>query len=83
MQQESSTHNVGDPFVIIAIDVVGPFPRIQKRIRIILVACEWTERTVASGVRLALPNQEACTVVEALVDNMFTPFGVSLETKEI
>jgi len=69
-------YNVGVPFERIAVDVAGPFPKTKRGNRFILVAgdyfSKWTEA-------YALPNQETTTVAEALVENLFTRFGVPLE----
>jgi hypothetical protein len=56
--------------------VAGPFPRRDQGSRYLLIAkyyfTKWPEA-------YAIPNQEASTVVEALVTNFFCPFGVPRE----
>ena len=69
-------YNVGLPFERIAIDIAGPFPETDKGNRYILVAMDYFSKWPEV---FALPNQEAVTVAEALVDNVFSRFGIPLE----
>jgi hypothetical protein len=66
-------YNVGAPFERIAIDVVGPFSRIDQGNRYLLIAkyyfTKWPEV-------YAIPNQKALTVA-ALATNYFCRFGIS------
>ncbi|XP_050507422.1 uncharacterized protein LOC126885038 [Diabrotica virgifera virgifera] len=69
-------YNVGSPMERVAIDIAGPFPETDAGNKYILVAMDyftkWTEA-------YALPNQEAATVAEVLVKELFSRFGVPLE----
>ena len=69
-------YNVGVPFERIALDVAGPFPITKNGNRYILVIADyftkWTEA-------IALPNQEAETIVETLINIWVSRFGVPLE----
>ena len=69
-------YNVGVPFERIALDVAGPFPITKTGNRYILVIAvyftKWTEA-------IALPNQEAETIVETLINIWVSRFGVPLE----
>ena len=67
---------VGAPFERIAIDVAGPFPKTSAGNKYILVAMDYFTKWPEA---YALPNQEAVTVAEALVHNMFCRFGVPRE----
>lgn len=69
-------YNVGSPFERIAIDIAGPFPESNKGNKYILVAMDYFTKWPEV---FALPNQEATTVAETLVDNVFSRFGVPLE----
>ena len=69
-------YNVGVPFERIAIDVAGPFPRSNLGNKYVLVAMDYFTKWPEA---YAIPNQEAITVAQVLVDNMFTRFGVPLE----
>ena len=64
---------VGGLMKRVAVDVVGPLPRSYKGNRYVLSAIgyftKWPEAC-------ALPDQEAETVVDALVEGMFSRFGV-------
>ena len=69
-------YNVGVPFERIALDVAGPFPITKNGNRYILVIADyftkWTEA-------IALPNQEAETIVETLINIWVSRFGVPLD----
>ncbi|UYV73938.1 K02A2.6-like [Cordylochernes scorpioides] len=66
-------YNVGAPFERIAIDVVGPFPKSDLRNKYILVIMDYfTQWPVA----VPIPDQEASTVSEALLQDWVYFFGV-------
>ena len=66
-------YNVGAPFERIAIDVAGPFPMSERGNRYLLVAMDYFTKWPEV---YAIPNQEAATVADALVTNLFCRFGV-------
>nr|WPV71156.1 MAG: replicase [Ips erranti-like virus 3] len=69
-------YNVGAPFERIAVDVAGPFPKTNSGNRYVLVAMDYFSKWPEV---YAIPNQEAATVAEVLVDNFFCRFGVPRE----
>ena len=64
---------VGGPMERVAVDVVGPLPRSDKGNRYVLSAIDYFTKWPEA---YALPDQEAETVVDALVEGMFSRFGV-------
>ena len=69
-------YNVGAPFERIAIDIAGPFPVTKDGNKYILVAMDYFSKWPEA---YAIPNQEAVTVAQVLVDNLICRFGVPLE----
>ena len=69
-------YNVGAPFERIAIDIAGPFPTTNDGNKYILVAMDYFSKWPEA---YGIPNQEATTVAQVLVDNLFTRFGIPLE----
>ncbi|CAK1591810.1 unnamed protein product [Parnassius mnemosyne] len=69
-------YNVGAPWERIAIDVAGPFPETESGNKYFMVVMgyftKWPEV-------FAIPNQEASTVADKLVHEVFCRFGVPLE----
>ena len=63
---------VGCTMERIGIDVLGPFPRTEKGNRYILTAMDYFTKWPEA---YSLPNQEAETIVDALVEGMFSRFG--------
>jgi hypothetical protein len=57
-------YNFGAPFERIAIDVAGPFPRIEKGNRYLLIAMDYFTKWPEA---CAIPDQEASTVADVLV----------------
>lgn len=57
----------------VAVDLVGPLPRSNKGNRYRLSAIDYFIKWPEA---YALPDQEAETVVDALVEGMFSRFGV-------
>lgn len=65
---------VGAPMERVAVDVMGPFPRKDRGNRYVLVAMDYFTKWPEA---YAVPDQEAETVVEVLVEGMFSRFGVA------
>ena len=63
----------GYPFQLVAVDIMGPFPKTKNGNSYILVASDYFTRWTEA---YAMPNQEAVTVATKLVDNMFCRFSV-------
>ena len=64
---------VGAPMERVAVDVVGPLPRSDRGNRYVLSAIDYFTKWPEA---YALPDQEAETIVDALVGGMFSRFGV-------
>lgn len=69
-------YNVGAPWERIALDIAGPFPITDKGNRYILVVVDYFTKWPEA---FAIPNQEAVTVAEKLVNEVFCRFGLPLE----
>ncbi|KAL1272916.1 hypothetical protein QQF64_028778 [Cirrhinus molitorella] len=65
---------VGGPMQRVGVDILGPFPRSERGNRFVLTAMDYFTKWPEA---YALPDQEAETVVDALVDGMFCRFGVA------
>ncbi|KAK4304059.1 hypothetical protein Pmani_008280 [Petrolisthes manimaculis] len=67
-------HQVGAPMERVEVDMAGPLPRTDKGNRYICVAIctKWPEA-------YAIPNQEAATVAQVLIDQFFCRFGMPQE----
>ena len=67
---------VGMPLERVAIDIVGPLPETESKMKVILVIqdyfTKWTEC-------YALPDQKSMTVADALVTNFFLRWGCPLQ----
>jgi hypothetical protein len=61
-------YNVGVPVERIAINIAVPFPLNDQRNRCFLIAMDYFTKWPET---FAIPNQEAWTVVEALVTDLF------------
>ena len=57
----------------VAVDVLGPFPRTPIGNRFVVVAMDYFTKWPEA---YAVPDQEAATVCEALIEGMFSRFGV-------
>ncbi|KAG8199259.1 hypothetical protein JTE90_003684 [Oedothorax gibbosus] len=68
-------YNVGAPFERIAIDVLGPLPQTTNGNKYILVVMDYFTKWPEAYV---IPNQEATTVAEALLQDWICRFGVPL-----
>ena len=66
-------YNVGAPMERMAMDIMGPFPTSGRGNRYILCVGDYFSKWVTA---IALPNQEASTVANALVEHVFTIFGL-------
>ncbi len=69
-------YNVGAPMERIAIDVLGPLPRTESGNQYILIAQDYFTKWPEA---FALPDQQALTVAEVLVNKFFTRFGIPME----
>lgn len=64
---------VGVPMERMAIDVLGPFPETYRENKVILVEGNYFTKWIEA---FALPNQEAKTVAEKLVEEVVCRYGV-------
>ena len=69
-------YNVGYPMERVAVDVLGPLPKTESGNEYILIAQDYFTKWVEA---FALPNQQATTVAEVLVNQFFCRFGVPME----
>ncbi|CAK1587170.1 unnamed protein product [Parnassius mnemosyne] len=69
-------YNVGAPWERIAIDVAGPFPETESGNKYFMVVMDYFTKWPEV---FAIPNQEASTVADKLVHEVFCRFGVPLE----
>ncbi|KAJ7998032.1 hypothetical protein DPEC_G00218330 [Dallia pectoralis] len=60
----------------VAVDVLGPFPRTPRGNRFVVVAMDYFTKWPEA---YAVPDQEAATVCEVLIEGMFSRFGVPTE----
>ncbi|KAK7919250.1 hypothetical protein WMY93_010534 [Mugilogobius chulae] len=65
---------VGAPMERVAVDIMGPFPRTDKGNRYVLAAMDYFTKWPEA---FAIPDQEAETVADTLVEGMFSRFGVA------
>lgn len=63
---------VGEPMQRVGVDILGPFPRTTQGNRFVLTAMDYFTKWPEA---FALPDQEAETVANALVEGMFSRFG--------
>ncbi|KAI3374420.1 hypothetical protein L3Q82_006249 [Scortum barcoo] len=70
----SAAAAVGAPMERVAVDIMGPFPRTDKGNRYVLAAMDYFTKWPEA---YAIPDQEAETVANALVEGMFTRFGTA------
>lgn len=64
---------VGSPMQMVAIDILGPLPTTASGNKYVLVVGEYFTRWMEA---YALPNQEAVTIAQKLLDEMFCRFGL-------
>ena len=69
------TINVGSPMERIAIDVLGPLPTTEASNKYILIVADYFTKWVEA---FPLPNQEAKTVADKLVNEVICRFGIPL-----
>ena len=69
-------YNVGYPIERVAVDVLGSLPKTESGNEYILIAQDYFTMWVEA---FALPNQQATTVAEVLVNQFFCRFGVPME----
>ena len=67
------TVRAGSPMQICAVDIMGPLPKSKNGNRYILVLGDYFTRWMEA---YAIPNQEASTVAQKLVDEYFCRFSV-------
>ena len=68
--------SVGAPMERVAVDIAGPFPVSASGNRYVLVAIDYFTKWPEV---FPLPNQEAKTIAQALVDGFFSRFGMPRE----
>ena len=68
-------HNVGAPLERVAIDVLGPLPESASGNRYLLIVQDYFTKWVEA---YPLPNQEARTVAQVLVEEFIARFGVPM-----
>lgn len=73
---EMQQYVVGAPFERIAMDIAGPFPETNNGNRYLLVAMDYFSKWPEV---YPIPNQEATTVADQLVNDWISRFGVPLE----
>ncbi|KAJ7998071.1 hypothetical protein DPEC_G00218730 [Dallia pectoralis] len=69
-------YQVGAPIDRVTVDVLGPFPRTPRGNRFVVVAMDYFTKWPEA---YAVPDQEAATVCEVLIEGMFSWFGVPTE----
>lgn len=69
-------HQVGAPMERVGVDILGPLPTTAAGNKYICVAMDYFTKWPEA---YALPNHEAVTVAEVLVEQFFTRFGVPAE----
>ena len=69
-------YNVGAPFERIAMDVAGPFPITDNGNKYVLVVMDYFSKWPEV---YPIPNQEAKTIANVIVDNWISRFGVPME----
>lgn len=69
-------YQVGAPMDRVAVDILGPFPRTLRGNRYVVVALDYFTKWPETVV---VPDQEAATVCEVLIEGMFSRFGVPTE----
>ncbi|KAK3923898.1 Pol polyprotein [Frankliniella fusca] len=69
-------HNVGVPWERVGVDIAGPFPLTPRGNRYLLVAVDYFTRWPEA---IPIPSVHADIVARALVDNIFTRFGMPCE----
>lgn len=67
---------VGAPLDRVAIDILGPFPCMPGGQCYVVVALDYFTKWPEAVV---VPDQEAATVCEVLIEGMFSHFGVPAE----
>jgi hypothetical protein len=65
-----------EPFQRVAVDILGPLPITSSGNKYLLVLTDYFSKWAEA---LPLPNQEAQTIADALLDHVFTRFGMPSE----
>lgn len=69
-------YNVGAPWERIALDVASPFPESDSENKYFMVVMDYFSKWPEV---FAIPNQEASTIADKLIHEVFCRFGVPLE----
>ena len=64
---------VGSPMQMVAIDILGPLPQTQSGNKYVLVAGDYFTKWMEA---YAIPNQEASTIAQKLLNEMFCRFSL-------
>ena len=67
---------VSAPMERVAVDILGPLPETEEGYEYILVACDYYTKWVQAW---PLPDHRAATVAQALMTDLFLPFGVPMQ----
>ena len=75
-QARMQQFNVGSPFERVAVDILGPLPVTERGNKFLIVLMDYFTKWPEV---MPVPNQEAETIAEVLVDHVFSRFGVPME----
>ena len=64
---------VGSPMQMVAVDIFGPLPQTKSGNKCVLVAGDYFTKWIET---YAIPNQEAITIAQKLLDEMFCLFSL-------
>lgn len=69
-------YQASEPMQRIAVDVLGPLPKTIRENKYIVVVTDYFSKWVEA---IAVPNQEATTIADVLINSIITRFGVPNE----